>query len=303
MKDNELYTYFKERENSYNEMPGNELWEKIEHNLNNKSGITVKPANLFIKIAATLLIAGISGIIILNTLINKEIDVQERKENFESLPSTPSAKTLETNETLKPTYADTVKTKKRVLKSNKDTLTNKTEKQKSNYLKFKPIVINTDTTQKVVLQAKLPEFKTQVMQGRVLVTGKGRFGKQDFDLLTQHALESHKTAYGSMIIVKAAGHQTFRHKVPDRDHYMIMSDSLTGVPVDSLIIKYKNGKPLPPSEQRRNKRKETNKPNDSVNNNISYVRFLTQSDSLKSEDSKLKPQDSEIKGPKTEFDK
>lgn len=221
MSDNELYTYFKDRSTSFNELPGDALWGKIESTLNYNSAR--KPFPFLVKIGIAIIIAGITCVLLLNTITNQKTTTPEHKKilNAKSHEAIPLTKALETDEVIIATVNDTVKKKKR--SSSKDKNKNKQAisilpNQSSQYIAFRPI---TDSLRDKKLQGNeltntLPHKKTnaitQVMQGRIVVTGE-RMSKVEFDDLVKKTLETHKEAHGSLIIVKAPGQQTFRHKI------------------------------------------------------------------------------------------
>lgn len=216
MSDNELYTYFKGRSDSFDEMPSDVLWAKIEGGLNNSPAASAKPIALFIKIGLAVLIAGIASVILLTTFSKQDIAIPVQTEDkIQTPPAIPSAKAIETDEVIAPAFNDTVKKKK-------GTTSSSTKKQPAigtiapnqpAYIKFKPVPNKTDSLITTPLKGTRPEPLTQIMPGRIVVTA-GTISKEEFDELVQKTLETHKEAHGSLIIVKAPRQQTFRHKIP-----------------------------------------------------------------------------------------
>lgn len=217
MSDNELYTYFKGRSCSFDEMPGNALWAKIEDGLNNSPAASAKPIALFIKIGIAVLIAGIAAVILLNTFSKQEMAIPIQTKSKTQTPIViPSAKVIESDEVITPILNDTVKKKKKgsigFLPKKHDTIGVLAPSQPT-YIKFQAIPNNTDSLNTTPLKGKRPEPLTQIMPGRIVVTA-GTISKDEFDELVKKTLEKHKDAHGSLIIVKAPRQQTFRHRIP-----------------------------------------------------------------------------------------
>lgn len=265
MSDNELYTYFKDRSTSFDELPGDTLWEKIEAGLNSKANTKEKPLSLFIKIGLAVLITTITAVITLNRFSKQETTTPINTKT--EIPALiPSAKATEADEIIPTTVNDTVKKKKKgtigSISKKQDTKDTPTSNQPA-YVKFRTINKNTDSDT-IALKSSLPDAKTKIMPGRIVVTA-GRVGKQDFELLIKHSLETHKDAHGSLIIVKAPGQQTFRHKIPALPK---------PEPIAFKILSQK-GDSTKPSPQ--------------------YVKFLTTKDSIIPEHIKFKPTQDTVK--------
>lgn len=210
MSDKELYTYFKDRRASFEETPGDFLWEKIEQRLNSPDTPSNKSSNVFFSGLVLLAILAIGFVLLSQVRNDDDAPVSKEKKSHETIPY----KEIKTNNTIIISKDTLQKTRKEKFQSKNPASKAGTDKPETPYLKFQPIANNTDSLNTTVVKSK-PDYKTQIMPGRIIVTGKGKFTKEEFEYLIKEITEFHKEAYGSLIIVKAPGQKTFRQKIPE----------------------------------------------------------------------------------------
>ncbi len=208
MSDKELYTYFKDRRASFEETPGDLLWNKIEQRLNSPDTPSNKSGNVFFTGLAIVAVLAI-GFVLLSQVRNDD-DAPVSKENKAN--KTVPYKEIKANNTNIISKDTVQKTRKEKFQSKNPASKATTDKPETPYLKFQPIANNTDSLNTTVVKSKL-DYKTQIMPGRIIVTGKGKFTEQEFEQLINEILKIHKQADGSLIIVKARGQETFRRKI------------------------------------------------------------------------------------------
>jgi hypothetical protein len=70
MKDNDLYNYFKLKQNSFDEMPNDELWQKIENKIKNKNEFSLSSRKIFLNSLFILSICLFLGLFFFKNLNN-----------------------------------------------------------------------------------------------------------------------------------------------------------------------------------------------------------------------------------------
>lgn len=207
MTDNELFNHFKSRSISFDEMPGDALWAKIESGLENTKS-SAKPNTLLLIICGIVLVAGISFYALFKT----------DKENI-PLPARPHTihETAVDNPTIAPeattpveftvsTATDSVKKIRIRVINTSDTKT----------IPFTQI-IKKDSVNQDIIAPKTVDIKVQTPPGKVIVTTTQQLNREEFKELTESITEQHKTELGIMLIIKAAGHKPFRKVITQQD--------------------------------------------------------------------------------------
>jgi hypothetical protein len=211
MEDKELYAFFKNQKQVFNEVPGDSLWRKIESGLDTK--IQPKPNSLllFIKtgvIVSAFILAGIIYYIFTQkqdkitspAIVIKEANIPVQK-NENIVPANPASTHQKELQSIQQNANDTVKRKKI-----------KPEPVKT--IPFKAFTATlpqeTDSIIKSRTTIITPLITTTTSPGRIVITTKDKISKNQFDELTLKALEDNKNVSGTMIIVRAPGHKIFR---------------------------------------------------------------------------------------------
>lgn len=202
MKDNELYTFFKERSGSFNEVPGDVLWAKIENGLNNnpKPSKTIRPPLLFI-IGGLILFCGITAYLFITKPYVDPYKIEKQVE----IPAETHTIVSHEEVILDPTpTTDTVKRKKAL-----KVLSTEPKKEVTFNNPFEQTTV-LDKMQHLSDSLVETEFKTDNFPGKTVVTAKGNISPELFKRIIELTLERNKTAYGKIVVVKAYGHKTFR---------------------------------------------------------------------------------------------
>jgi hypothetical protein len=234
MKDNELYTFFKERSSSFDETPADALWAKIEAGLNNKPEPvkTSKPTTLLYIIGSLLLVCGILAYFAFG-----RTDEPTKTKEFIELPAqiTPIV-TTEEIPFEKPT-TDTVK-KKKTFKA-----LNTQPKQEVPFRRIESQNGVQERAQQLIDELFDTDYKTDKLPGRTIVTVKGKISTKLFQKLIEQTLEKNQKAYGDVIIVKAFGHKTFRKviKIPESEAKLPTNGIIYR---DSSYIRFMPSKPI-----------------------------------------------------------
>ncbi|RWX03576.1 hypothetical protein [Flavobacterium cerinum] len=212
MEDKELYTFFKNQKQVFNEVPSDSLWEKIECGLDTKIQQKPKPNSLvlFIKVSvivAALVIVGIAYNVFtpkkehtapIKQIVEQNLPIKKTENIIRTIPVTTHQKELQS---VQQNANDTVKRKKI-----------KPETVKAIHFKAFTAILSpeTDSIMKSRTTVITPLITTTTSPGRIIITTKDKISKNQFDELTLKALENNKNASGTMIIVRAPGHKIFR---------------------------------------------------------------------------------------------
>jgi hypothetical protein len=204
MTDNQLFDHFKSNISVFNEMPGDALWAKIEGGLSTKKTIKL---NHFLYIGCGLVL--LAGILLY--LFHKD-------ETIVKPPAIPQTKqSIYTKNSTNVVPTDAIQ----------EITVNSTTPDSVKKIRFKvitapapvgkPIPFTTiikDSIKQSGQHERVPSIKVQELPGKVIVTTTERLTLEEFDELKRTITEQHKSDLGMLIIIKAPGHQPFRHKIP-----------------------------------------------------------------------------------------
>lgn len=208
MTDNQLYDFFKTQSNSFDEMPSDIVWNKINKELRPETS----------PISTTIILRKIALLVLATILVSFLIYLFSNKS--EQVPSSPVKK-------------ETITKDKEIIKidSNSDTQ-EKFEKTTSDTTKRKripfkrisllpakqiaPIPSNTigllpDSIKTIKPKANdTLKHKPLILGHRYLYESKEQLTKEEFDLFVQEVLKENELQYGRLLVIKSKGHIPFR---------------------------------------------------------------------------------------------
>ncbi|RZJ64066.1 MAG: hypothetical protein EOO45_19335 [Flavobacterium sp.] len=189
MEDKNLYAFFEARQHTFDEVPGEQLWKRIEMGLAPAPLLTTKQITfgiILILIIATLFF----GIQMMN---GKEVNITKD----EKLMPVEDAKSFEINTTAVDT--DTVKKKKYNPKAGDAAVAPVVKKYKKNPARNQDV--NTSGT-------AIKTDKTST--GRLIVKTDKMLSVSEFEDLIRKTFSDPELAVGTLVIVRAPGHKPFR---------------------------------------------------------------------------------------------
>ncbi|MFY0483224.1 hypothetical protein ACI6PS_11515 [Flavobacterium sp. PLA-1-15] len=230
MEDKELFHFFKTRSASFDEMPSDELWSKIQNAIEipkKTSSATISK----IVLLTTLSLAIVTAIVFLiNKNKNQIIDHDPIHPN--KLEIQPAIDSLEINTLRESTISldssqileDTLKKRKVVIKKSNILLKDSTFSIENAVI----VPLEMDSIQiidsKILFDTMM--IKPIIKKGRLLFETKQTLSKSEFDSFVEKVLKQTKRDFGSLIVIKAKGHKPFRHIIKLNDTTRI-EDSMT----------------------------------------------------------------------------
>lgn len=213
MNDAELYEFFKSKGDAFNEMPSDEMWNKITTTLNNKHSNGISKAfisKLFLLIAALI---GVSYALQKN---DDDVVPNPKVSKFTTTTIKTDSVLSETKSIEKPKkfiHFNNVNPKKIV--SDKpvlvpfrriDTITKTvlpiiSEKTEAETKPITPEIIN------------IPDTKIQTIGSRIVISSDKKLTKTEFEQLVQRSIKANEGAEGKLLIVKAIGHKPFKSQI------------------------------------------------------------------------------------------
>lgn len=245
MTDNELFNHFKSNAAIFDEMPGDALWTKIKGKLDNGNS-TVKPFTILF-IAALCIVA----FIVTYYFFEPESKTTET-------PSAPADKELHDIPVTKPaiTLAQPVSNNSQIKQGetvnvvplsviSRETLTPITP-DSIKKIRVRTAKTSTAATQpaklffKTIDKNNIPEsltfeVKKQETPGNIIVSTKQKITAAEYQKLIEDMLKENETSVGTLLIIKASGHKSFR-KVIELD---TEKEIVKTADVDSIIINVK----------------------------------------------------------------
>jgi len=301
MKDNQLYNHFKTHSTAFDEMPGEDLWAKIESGLEN-----TKPTN-----KPNILLFIVCGIALTASIIwYFAIPESTAKINTTAKPVTITAPEPENIITNKPqintlpsvsaTAEKTTSSQTSVILKNAETVVtivqDSVKKVTVRTAKIKPVPTAEKTTAMPYIKfrsytkgtiaplGESPTFEVQKKEtfGNIIVSTKQKITADEYQKLIDDMLKQNETSVGTLLTIKAPGHKPFRK--------VIGTESTKGfvktANADSIIINPVKVEPLNPTLQQ-----EKIQVNSSYINpeHVSFSRITTTTnDSLPKGNNKLK---------------
>lgn len=248
MEDKELFDFFRNRRASFDEMPANEVWNKIKTNIEVSKEISFSPTSRIITWSVLALLAVITIAIML--FIPK--DAQTTIGNTNSKPI-QNGTVVETNPSENDSVnknIDTLKTKKVFIKKNLA----RNLKHTVPVIKNLQLILKSDSIVAVDAEVEIDSLRIrpQLKGNRLLFETKQLLTAIEFESFVKKILEETKTNYGALIVIRAKGNKPFRQvvKFPEKinipkttiqpGHYttkILMKDSL--ITNDSLYFYWK----------------------------------------------------------------
>lgn len=235
MTDNQLYDFFRTRSNSFEEMPSDALWHKINQNINreiphvSKKFISTKTALLliFVLISTTLLVLFFS-----NHKPEVQKPIEKKQLITDKKPILIESKTNDVSHEIPVRNSDTVK-KKRSQKHFKILST------KNNVAIPEPVnLIKAETTEVAKQNANDSlKFKPQVVGNRYLYESKEELTDEEFDLFVKEVLKENELKYGRLIVIKSKGHIPFRQFMKKPLKSIEITSSTAKLKPESVIFK------------------------------------------------------------------
>lgn len=244
MEDKELYTYFKDRKDAFNEAPGDALWAKIDAGLSNapmpptpKSGAIVTGKGLLIvatvvSIVVTLLVSFNPKKEVKQSTLPQQKTISAEQEHIETTTEIDTVKPKKaSNAVFNATQNAVIKSQVKPIKATIKTITNQT-------IAFKPFK---DTL--IPNTAKLNQNKIRVMimvspvsnrLKRVHVRVDQQVTQHQYDSLVTTIVNDNNLAIGTLLTIKVKGHGTYK-KVIDGTKLPATTDALT-----PEVIKFKS---------------------------------------------------------------
>ncbi|PZR18937.1 MAG: hypothetical protein DI539_15845 [Flavobacterium psychrophilum] len=251
MTDNELFNHFKTQSTTFEEMPGEDLWAKIESGLNNTK--PTRSSNILLFIACGILVTALTTWYFITTesvakispAIEPVTTTAPEPKNIaplkpqlnvftsaeapaERTTSTQTPVILNNTETVVTTATDSVK--KTIIRTAKIKTVSKTEKTVAEpYVKFM-----SHSKGAVAPLSESPTFEVEKKEtiGSVVITTKQKITTAEYNQLIADMLNEYETSIGSLLTIKAPGHKPFRIVIQYN-----RTETLQAIPTkDSLII-------------------------------------------------------------------
>lgn len=251
MTDNELFNHFKTQSAAFEEMPGDDLWAKIESGLNNTK--PTRSSNILLFIVCGILVTALTTWYFANTESVAKIspvvepvtttasepkNIAPHKTQPDILPAAaaPAEKTtsvqapviLNNTETVVTTAPDSVK--KVIIRTAKIKTVSKTENIVTEpYIKFKSYSKGAVAP---LSESSTFEVEKKETIGSIVITTKQKITTAEYNQLIADMLNEYEKSIGSLLTIKAPGHKPFRIVIQYN-----RTETLQAIPTkDSLII-------------------------------------------------------------------
>ncbi len=210
MQDNELYSYFREWKDTFNQVPDNSLWQKIDSGLTNTPAATATTAKLtLIKKLAIGVVSGITVTAAVLVYNNKPSAIQEKPKEIVLPAPTVVSREVTAPEPVVEKPQDTVKKKKikKISKTVPFRTINDTLQTKPAIKSFKAFKTPSaaDSVKKII-----PTILTQQYGTTIKISTKEILSKAAFDTLVAQSLKTYRTQSGKILVVMADSHKSYR---------------------------------------------------------------------------------------------
>jgi len=232
MEDKELFDFFKNRSTSFDEMPSDALWNKIQTNMNASKSSTFFSASKIIILTLLTLATVLIGVFIYT---NFKISIEEKtihpkaNEIIEQPNATPPGIVSEIDTLKNRAEIDTLKPKKALFKKPIVTV------KKDTFM-----VLKTDSLKIIDSKFDIDSLKIQplVKGNRLLFETKQLLTPIEFNWFVQKIIDETKMNYGALIIIKAKGNKPFRHIVKFPEKISIAKKTIQSIHyTPKLIVK------------------------------------------------------------------
>ncbi|OYU81035.1 MAG: hypothetical protein CFE23_05950 [Flavobacterium sp. BFFFF1] len=228
MSDQELFDFFKNGRDAFDEMPSDNLWNKIDTGLKAEKAVKKAAATKTLLISVIALLTVFIGIILYIVLTDKEQNqlprLPQKQEVIVPQILTDSVVTIDTmRREIRKEIRDNAPEKKRnaAEKETIDELSiDKKEDQRTIEPKTEPQVY------RVTSATKEPEViaNTEVYKNRIVIRATNPLTDAEYELLKKRAVEKNQSETGKLLIIFAPGRPAYRVKLkPAPRHH----DSLT----------------------------------------------------------------------------
>lgn len=220
MEDKELFDFFRNRSNSFEEMPSDALWNKIQTNIKTSKSTTFFTASKITIFSVLIVAMTLIGFFVYT---DSEASIEDKtihpKENrIIKQPSSNESEIISEIDTLKNrAEADTLKPKKVLVKKLIATV------KKDTFSVFKKLLPGFKIDSLKIIDSKFDidslKIKPLVKGNRLLFETKQLLTTIEFDSFVQKILTETETNYGALIVIKAKGNKPFRHivKFPEKN--------------------------------------------------------------------------------------
>lgn len=215
MEDKELFDFFKNRSASFEEMPSDDVWYKIQINMKASKETSFSPTPKIITWSVLALVAVVTILLFIPKEAQPTIENKNNKPTQDkTIVDANSSKNDSVIKTISP-QIDTLKRKKFFKKNPVTSLIDTTSFIKKLQPALKIDSLGVGDSKLVIDSLKI---KPQVKGNRLLFETKQLLTTTEFDSFVQKVLEETKTNYGALIIIKAKGHKPFRQiiKFPEK---------------------------------------------------------------------------------------
>jgi len=236
MEDKELFDFFKNRSTSFEEMPSEALWNKIQTNIEASKSTTFFSASKIIILSVLVLATALIGVFIytnFKTSIEEKTIHPNVNEIIEQPSSTASRIVSEIDTLKKRAETDTLKPKKAF---KKPIVTVK----KDTFMVFKKLqpLLKTDALKVIDSKFDIDSLKIKplVKGNRLLFETKQLLTPIEFDSFVQKVLDETKTNYGALIVIKAKGNKPFRQIVKFPEKISIPKSTIQPIHTTTKLI-------------------------------------------------------------------
>jgi hypothetical protein len=219
MNDTELYEYFKSQTDIFNEMPSDEMWNKISVALNEAKQPAVPKAflpKLFLLL--TVILGSATGLIFSDRDTDKDLDPLIEKKAFPTTKDSirdiqrSSTKVLFHKQIKKPETKSALPGASIVYFKRIKTQNAKPEEPAAT---AKTKALNgTDNLEIEEYAPEIPKSERAAFGNRIVITSRERLSKAAFDSLVSRTIKANSDASGKLVVVKAPGHKTFSKFIP-----------------------------------------------------------------------------------------
>lgn len=213
MEDKELFDFFRNRRASFDEIPSNEVWNKIKTNIEPSKKPSFSLASRIITwgLLVLLAVATIMFFIPKDTQTAIEDTNNKPTQNETVVETNPSEKQNASENDSVNEEIDTLKPKKVFIKKSLV----KRLKYTVPVIKSPQPILKSDSIVVVDAKVEIDSLITrpQIKGNRLLFETKQLLTAIEFESFVQKVLEETKTNYGALIVIKAKGNKPFRQVV------------------------------------------------------------------------------------------
>lgn len=221
MNDQELYDFFKNRSDSFNEIPTAALWSRITETLDQSLQAAKSPKSKVTKkillLVLVALLTALCALYLKKNTADQPINPDNPQKQSVATPTTiykqEYTNTVQPNDTtvLNGSFYNQTqimqpqKIQPVGISIKKDSLSTNSFKP---FHRIKPENKSSDSTNEDL------EIHKQVYKNRIVIRSKKQLSQTQFDSLKEKSLKENENSYGLLIIIMAKGHPVFRKQIP-----------------------------------------------------------------------------------------